>query len=162
MNDEPDSGVVKLGLFFSEYLEGIPNSKIFALSEAIYGALSSEYKQIFDAESTVLKPLKKEQIKDLHKALSKQDFNRVRDMVKDQVSKGEVKAAEGTSEVPEDVLITMKQDPDHDFAADEKVAVKRTDGRITFGFVYLIIDDKILISLPEGLKPTMREDIWHF
>jgi len=162
MSDETDSGVVKLGIFFANYLEGVPNSKIFALSEAIYGSLSSEYQKIFDDESIVLKPFEKDQIKELHKALSEKDYNRVRDMIKEQVSEESLVMADEVDEVSEDILSDMKQDPEHDFASAEKVIVKRSDGRMTFGFVYLMIDDKILVSLPEGLKSVKKEDIWHF
>ena len=101
-------------------------------------------------------------LQELHKALSAKDYNQVRDMVKDQVSQGESKIEGTIDEVPEEVLITMKQDSDHDFYSEEKVAVKRSDGRVTFGFVYLLIDDNILINLPEGMKSVKKEDIWHF
>jgi len=162
MSYETDSGVVKMGIFFSDYLEGVPNSKIFTLSQAIYDSLNREIKKILDSEEAVISKLDKAQVKALHEALAEKDYNSVRQLIKENLVQGESELEESAGEVPEDVFKTMRQDPSYDFASNEKVAVKRSDGVITFGFVYLMIDDRIVVNLPEGLKSSKREDIWHF
>jgi len=151
-----------MGIFFSEYLEGVPNSKIFTLSQAIYDSLSTDLKEVLDEEETALKPLDKEQVKELHESLASKNYNQVRELVKGRITKDQGGFQESLGDVPKDVFITMHQDPDHDYASDERVAVRRSDGRITFGFVFLMIDDRIVVNLPEGIKSSKKEDIWHF
>jgi len=163
MNDEPETGVVKMGLFFSEYLEGVPNSKIFALSQGIYDSMSADFKELLDHEATTLSELDKDHVKKLHESLVKKDYNQVREIVKESVVQGKGAQPETSDEVPKNVFVTMHQDPDHDFASNEKVAVKRSDGRITYGYVYLIVENKIVVVVSDGyLKSVNRDVIWHF
>ncbi len=167
--DEGQSGVVKIGMFLSEYLEGVPNSKIFTLSQALYDSMSSEFKEVLDDESTSIQELDKDGVQQLHQSLAKKDYTQVREIIKGSVSFVGGESApppQDEGEVLEDILKTMKKDPDHEFLSGETVAVKRSDGRITYATIFMLIGDRAVLVIKEGndyLKKGQKlSDLWHF
>lgn len=162
---EIQSGIVKMGMFLSKYLEGVPNSKIFKLSKAIYESLSSDFKDILDDQKSVIRELDPQGVQELHQALTKKDYARVREIVKNSLD-FEASPSPETREVPEEVFSTMKQDANHQYFAGEKVALKRPDGRILFGEIFLVITDRAFVSFVDGtdfmVLSQKLSDLWHF
>lgn len=162
MDEDVESGVVKMGVFLSEYLEGVPNSKIFKLCRAIYESMTSESQATLDHPGTTLTPFGDAQKKELFDALSKKNYNKVRDLVKDQIKEGEASKETPQEEINEGFLRTMKQDDDHDFAFEEKVVVRRSDGSLSWGQVFFAIDERFVVTVSGGTKIVGRDMLWHF
>ncbi len=166
--ENQESGIVKIGMYLSDYISGVSNSKIYQLSRILHKHMSREVKERLEMPEAGFASFTEKQLHQFQEYLGDKNFKAVADLLvqKLQAPPKQRSASQFSfdlgSEVPEDVLKTLNQDEDHQFLINDPVVVRRDDGRVVVGIVYLRIEGKIIVHMGDAIKSLSPKDIWYF
>ncbi len=166
--EDQESGVVKIGMFLSDYLSGVSNSKIYQLSRILHKHMSKEVKVRLDMPEAGFDSLTEKELSQFQEGLVDKNFKSVADLLAQKLQAPSKQKSVSKfsfdlgSEVSEDVFKTLNQDEDHEFLINDLVVVRKDDGRAVVGIVYLRIEGKIIIHMGNAIKSLNPKDIWYF